>query len=203
MSSLSPTDTEAINRIQTFWFPTDGTNLPKLWFAPNPTLDATIKSHFLLPITQARSGTFDHWTTTPQGTLALLILLDQFPRNIFRSSPDTFTSDSKALAIAVKAIAQGQDREVTPEEALFFYLPLMHAEDLTAQVATTALLEGFVARCEVGSAEREFAQKGLESAVRHLRVIERFGRFPKRNEVLGRESTAEELRFLEERPHGL
>jgi uncharacterized protein (DUF924 family) len=203
MSNLTPQDQEAITRINQFWFPTDGTDLLKLWFYPDPAIDTEIKSQFLLQIVQARSGSFDHWASTPHGTLALLILLDQFPRNIFRSSPDAFSSDAQALSVAVKAIAAGQDREMGPNEVVFFYLPLMHSEELVAQVAAKALFEGLIGRAAEGTYERNRAEKGLEHAIKHLKVIERFGRFPKRNEALGRKSTSDELKFLEEHPQGL
>lgn len=104
--------------------------------------------------------------------------------------------------MAVTAIAAGQDREVSLLKQLFFYMPLMHDESLLGQVAALGLFEALVTRCEEGSVERGYAEKGLESARKHLKVIERFGRFPSRNAVLGRESTGEERGFLEEHRGG-
>lgn len=104
--------------------------------------------------------------------------------------------------MAVTAIAAGQDREVSLLKQPFFYIPLMHDESLLGQVAALGLFEALVTRCEEGSLEREYAEKGLESTRKHLRVIERFGRFPSRNAVLGRESTGEERVFLEENRGG-
>lgn len=193
----------AIKEINDFWFPAD-TDLISRWFFPNPALDAHIKSTFEPLMTSASQtpSPLDIWTATPNGTLALLLLLDQFPRNVYRNSPRAYASDAKSRDVAVRAIAAGQDREVSLIKQTFFYMPLMHDETLLGQVAALGAFEGLVARCAEGSKERHYAEKGLESAVRHLRVIERFGRFPSRNAVLGRETTGEERRFLEESKSG-
>jgi uncharacterized protein (DUF924 family) len=193
----------AIKEINDFWFPTD-TDLISRWFAPNPALDASIKSTFEPLMTSAAQtpSPLDTWTIAPNGTLALLLLLDQFPRNVYRNSPRAYASDAKASSVAVKAIAAGQDREVGLLEQIFFYLPLMHDETVLGQVAALGCCEGLVTRSEEGSLERNYAEKTLESTRKHLRVIERFGRFPSRNAVLGRESTGEEMVFLEENKAG-
>jgi uncharacterized protein (DUF924 family) len=193
----------ATKDINDFWFPPN-TDLLSHWFAPNPVLDASIKSTFEPFMTSAAQNLspLDTWTATPNGTLALLLLLDQFPRNVYRNSPRAYASDAKAASVAVTAIAAGQDREVSLLKQPFFYLPLMHDESLLAQVAALGLFEALVTRCGEGSLEREYAEKGLESTRKHLRVIERFGRFPSRNAVLGRESTGEERGFLEENRGG-
>jgi len=193
----------AIKEINDFWFPSD-TDLISRWFRPNPALDATIQSTFepLMASAAQTPSPLDAWTATPNGTLALLILLDQFPRNVYRNSPRAFASDAKARDVAVRAISAGQDRDVALLRQQFFYMPLMHDETLLGQVAGLFAIEGLVGRCEEGSVELDYAQKGLDSTVKHLRVIERFGRFPSRNGVLGRESTEEERRFLEENRAG-
>jgi uncharacterized protein (DUF924 family) len=192
-----------IKEINDFWFPPN-TNLLSRWFTTNPALDANIKSTFEPLIVSAAQtpSPLDNWTATPNGTLALLLLLDQFPRNAYRNSPRAYASDAKAASVAVTAIAAGQDREVSLLKQPFFYMPLMHDESLLGQVAALGLFEALVTRCEEGSLEREYAGKGLESTRRHLRVIERFGRFPSRNGVLGRESRGEEKSFLEEHRNG-
>jgi len=193
----------AIKEINDFWFPPD-TDLISHWFVPNPVLDASIKSTFESLMTSAAQtpSPLDTWTTTPNGTLALLILLDQFPRNVYRNSPRAYASDAKAASVAVRAIAAGQDREVSLLKQPFFYLPLIHDESLLGQVAALGMFESLVARCVGGSMEKEYAEKGLESTRKHLRVIERFGRFPSRNVALGRESTEEERSFLDEHGRG-
>jgi uncharacterized protein (DUF924 family) len=193
----------AIKEIIDFWFPPD-TDLLSRWFVPNSAFDATIKSTFEPLMTSAAEepSPLDAWTASPDGTLALLILLDQFPRNVYRNSARAYASDAKSRDIAVRAIATGQDREVSLLKQSFFYLPLMHDETLLGQVAALGAIEGLVARCGEGTMERVYAEKELESTVRHLRVVERFGRFPSRNGALGRESTEEEKAFLEENKYG-
>lgn len=202
-TNTTPAEDPNITRLLTFWFPP---NLPLAdatarWFRPNSTLDAEIKSLFNPLITSAQTTSLDHWTDAPRGTLALLLLLDQFPRNCFRGSAASFDADAKALDVAVRAIAKGQDRTVEPTQALFFYLPLMHDETILGQVAGIALYEGLVRRCETEEF-RLFAESALGYSRSHLQVVQRFGRFPGRNDALGRESTEEEREFLKEHPSG-
>ena len=162
-----------------------------------------MKSDFGDLVHQARTPTLDHWSDNPNGTLALLLLLDQFPRNIFRGTPDSFSSDAKALDVAVKGIAKGYDRAVQPMQQAFFLLPLMHSEQLLAQIAGIAGYEGMLQRCGgVDERAKAFAEIGLGMATRHKDAIARFGRFPSRNEILGRVSTTEEIEFLREHPGG-
>ncbi|KAL6713738.1 hypothetical protein ACLMJK_008230 [Lecanora helva] len=187
-----------------FWF-SPSTGGPTRWFAPSPTFDAAIASSFLPLIKRARdTATLDGWTQHPQGTLALLLVLDQFPRNVFRGTREAYASDAKALEIATVGVAKGQDREVELSRRMFFYLPFMHNETLLAQVACVALYEALLAEAVVDGEEEvvEGAKRGVEMAERHRDVVGRFGRFPSRNGVLGRESTGEEEGFLGERPGG-
>ncbi|KAG6986531.1 hypothetical protein G7Y79_00078g099850 [Physcia stellaris] len=143
----------------------------------------------------------DHWALTPAGALAL-ILLDPFPRNIFRNSADAFASDAKALSIATRAITQALDQAVPLIQQAFFYLPFEHDETLLSQVACVALYQGSVARSQEGSQDKEFADKSAGYALCHRDVIVAFGRFPGRNAVLRRQSTPEELEFLKTHPQG-
>lgn len=189
-----------IGRILSFWF--DSNHHFTRWFIPSDDLDRHITQDFGLLVQQARTPSLDHWTTTAQGSLALLILLDQFPRNIFRESPEAFSSDTKALDVAVKGIAKGHDRDVTPMQQAFFYLPLTHCEQLLAQIAGVAAYEGMVQRCGTDQKAKEFAESSLGFAVRHRDVLARFGRFPSRNVILGRQSKAEELEFLKDYTSG-
>lgn len=189
-----------ISRILDFWFKPDQD--VKLWFVLSPDFDDQIKQNFGNLVEQACGSSLDHWSTdSPTGALALLILLDQFPRNIYRGHPNSYASDSKAVDIAIKAIARADDRKVEGMQPSFFYLPLMHDERLVSQIACVSLYEGLVGRCEEGKV-MEFANTGLEMAKKHRDVIARFGRFPSRNGVLGRESTVEEKDFLERNPGG-
>ncbi|KAE9365655.1 DUF924-domain-containing protein [Stipitochalara longipes BDJ] len=200
MSSITAMDPN-IGRINSYWFETD--NAMKKWFHGGPEVDAEIKSHFSDLVSDARVSKLTSWTEHPQGTLALILLLDQFPRNIFRGTPDAFSSDAMALDIAVTGFVKGQHKKLTPMQQVFFNLPFSHDERLISQIACVSLCEAMVARLESDTENGKFAEASLTSARRHLDVISRFGRFPGRNEALGRESTSEEIEFLKEHPFGL
>jgi uncharacterized protein (DUF924 family) len=200
MSSIAPIDTE-VNRVIDYWF--DVTDEPqKKWFMGGAKVDEEIKIQFSGLVTKARASELTSWTSQPKSTLALLILLDQFPRNIFRGSPLSYSSDSMAVEVATKAIAEGFDRKVEEIRQPFFYLPLMHDENLLSQVAGVALYENLAARCPEGSLTKQFSGQSIGFAKAHLNVILKFGRYPSRNEVLGRESTREEIEYLKEHPSG-
>lgn len=196
MSSISM-DSD-VNRIITFWF--NAEEPIKRWFSKDSDLDAEIRDKFGSLVEQARASQLQSWTQEPKGTLALLILLDQFPRNIFRGSPLSYSSDEMAVSIASEAIAKGVDKEVSTFQQPFFYLPLMHDERLISQIASTALYEGLVKRCTPDTDEANFAVASVGFAKHHRDVISKFGRFPSRNEILGRKSTPEEIQFLKEHP---
>lgn len=132
----------------------------------------------------------------------MLILLDQFPRNIFRGSGESYSSDAKAVEVATGAIVKGYDREVPLVQQSFFYLPFMHNETLLGQIAGRAFYEGWLRRCEGDAEALGFAKMGVVFMQKHLDVISMFGHFPSRNEVLGRKTTVEEARFLEKNPMG-
>jgi uncharacterized protein (DUF924 family) len=165
-------------------------------------VDNEIKTQFGDLVGKARASELTTWAEQPQGALALIILLDQFPRNIFRGSPLSYSSDSIAVEVATEAIAKGFDREVTHLQQPFFYLPLMHSENLLSQVAALSLYDNLCHRCEPDSMPKEYAERSTEYSRLHRDVIMRFGRFPSRNEVLGRISTLEEMQYLEEHPSG-
>jgi uncharacterized protein (DUF924 family) len=131
------------------------------------------------------SGDFDHWRETAAGCVALCILLDQAPRNLFRGDPRSFASDAAARAVTRHALARGLDRDLPQEQRAFLYLPLEHSENLADQEACVRLFAGL-----------DENPDGLDYAVRHRDIIARFGRFPHRNAVLGRTSTPEETEFL-------
>jgi uncharacterized protein (DUF924 family) len=161
----------------------------KVWFGKNPEFDQTIHRRFLTTYGQAASGELKAWQATPEGCLALILLLDQFPRNLFRGQPQSFATDPQALALTLRAIAQGFDQSLAPIQRIFIYLPLEHSENPDHQYQSVALLQQLTANSP------EFADV-LDYAVRHQTVIDRFGRFPHRNAILGRASTAAELEFL-------
>ncbi|MFP3752848.1 DUF924 family protein [Cupriavidus sp. SIMBA_020] len=183
-----------------FWFGTPGSAIwntaRKEWFTKRDAFDATIRDTFL-PTWQAayegaHDGAADDWSSTPEGTCARLILLDQFPRNMFRGDPRTFATDAQAQALARRMLAQGWDRELpTPWHRMFCYLPFEHAESPEAQ--DIAVREYITLREDTGG-----EVDSVEWAVKHQEIIARFGRFPHRNAVLGRASTDDELAFLKQ-----
>jgi len=158
---------------------------PKKWFKKDPGFDAEFRERFLTGHEAAARGELDGWSATADGALALLVLLDQFPRNAFRGSERMFATDAKALEISRHAIATGMDQQVDADLRNFFYLPLMHSESATDQQQAVALTE------PLGADAHRFA-------LLHQDIIERFGRFPHRNAVLGRATTPAEQAFLDQ-----
>jgi uncharacterized protein (DUF924 family) len=171
-----------------FWFAGDSTLFRTVWFRKDATFDAEC-ARFADALRSARGGGFDHWPDAPHSMLALIVLLDQLSRNLHRGSPDSFAADSKARVLARDAVARGFDRALHPVERSFVYLPFMHSEDLADQHESVRLFEQL--RLALGDSTVEYAY-------RYRDVIRRFGRFPHRNAVLGRENTPEELRYLAE-----
>ncbi len=159
---------------------------PDRWFTTDLSFDALCRERFLLSHECAAAGDLDEWEHTADGALALLILLDQLPRNMFRGTRRTWATDASALLAAERAIERGFDREMSPDMRRFFYLPFMHAEDLAAQERSVVLNDA------LGYPEI------VKFARHHHDVVVRFGRFPHRNAVLGRQTTAEEAAFLKE-----
>ncbi len=159
---------------------------PERWFAVDPDFDALIKARFLPAHEAAVRGDLLDWDATAEGALALIILTDQFPRNMFRGAPRAFASDAFALHVAERAIARGFDASYQPPVRRFFYLPFMHAEDLAHQKRCEAL-------CAAAGDD-----EGLRYAKVHREIIEWFGRFPHRNPILGRAMRQEEQAFLDE-----
>lgn len=171
----------AIDDILHFWF---AELSPKNWFRRDADVDATIKRRFGAVYDGLKDGVPDDWLARPEGTLAAIIVLDQFPRNMFRDDARAFATDETALALSKRAIAQGLDDELTPKERSFLYMPFQHSEDAGDQARSVGLFAA------LGN------PSNLDFALRHQAVIDRFGRFPHRNNVLGRTSTAEEEAFL-------
>lgn len=162
-----------------------------LWFGKNIRIDQTIRDRFLDLHTRAATGELDHWQEAPESCLALIVLLDQFSRNLFRADPRAFETDSKVLAIAKQAIARGFDQQRSPLERLFIYLPLEHSEDLDDQHRSVELMRQL-------AIDHPELDDCYDYAVRHLKVIQEFGRFPHRNTVLGRKTTPVEAEFLKQ-----
>lgn len=189
----------AVREILDFWFGASGDpdhgRMRRAWFTKDPAFDATIRQRFLGEYEAAARGARGEWAKTPDGALALLILLDQVPRNLFRGSERAFATDAQARAIADRAIAAGFDRRFGPVERLFFYLPFEHSEDLADQDRAVMLMETLPITPDFPQASWD---EVMDFARRHRAVIERFGRFPHRNAALGRTSTPAELAYLQE-----
>jgi len=193
-------DREPIDRLLHFWFgklAEDGSvdrEHRVLWFYASEEFDRRCREGFAADLAQAARGNLDRWATTPRGRLALIILLDQFSRNIYRSTARAFAQDAKAFALCEEGLADGMDGVLRPAERLFFYMPLQHAEDRAAQQRAVECFERLSA--DVSEEQRPLFEEFLDYARRHRAVIERFGRFPHRNAILGRVSTPAELEFL-------
>lgn len=174
---------------------------PRRWFRKDGAFDEALRERFLAAHEAAARGECEAWAGHATGSLALLILLDQFPRNAFRQTPRMYATDAQARAVADRAIAAGHDRAVPAVLRQFFYLPFMHSEALADQARSLALYAALAAEQAAGQAEKA-GEASPRDATRHARehhdIVTRFGRFPHRNAVLGRSSTAQELAFLNE-----
>lgn len=181
-----------------FWFGRPGEpghGVPReAWFRRSDAFDAEIRERFGALHEQASAGALDGWIEAPDSALALVILLDQFSRNLYRDSERAFENDARALRLAKEAVARGHDRTHAAVARGFFYLPFEHCEDLEEQERAVALIAAME--------DHPGKDVSLDFAIRHRDVIARFGRFPHRNAVLGRESTDEELAFLRENERG-
>lgn len=166
----------------------------QLWWAGGEAVDAEIRERFGALFEQATSGALDDWQRTPRAALALVILLDQFSRNLGRGTPAAFANDDKALACCEAALQQGHDRALFPLERAFLYMPMMHAE--SREMATKCVAAFQRLSREIKEQCPGDAPDFLTHAEQHASVVERFGRYPHRNEILGRPSSAEEREFL-------
>ncbi|NJK64061.1 MAG: DUF924 domain-containing protein [Synechococcaceae cyanobacterium SM2_3_1] len=179
-------------QILAFWFgdptaPTYG-KPRKIWFRKDPRFDAEIRRRFESDYQQAAAGRLQAWRHTAYSCLALLLLLDQMPRNMYRQTPQAYATDPLALEVAQYAVAQGFDQIILPVQRWFVYLPFEHSEDLEQQGRAVDLFNQLQ--------DQPDCHEAIDSAHKHLQVIQRFGRFPHRNAILGRPSTPEEESYL-------
>lgn len=185
--------------IRDFWFGAPGHpergRVRKAWFEKNEAFDGELRGLFLADYERAAAGACDALAGTPDGVLALMILLDQLPRNLFRGQGRAFATDARARDVAARAVASGLDARLSAVERIFVYLPFEHSEDVADQRRAVALFESLPVTPEFTEAERA---NTIDYARRHLVIIERFGRFPHRNAALGRASTPEEIEFLKQ-----
>ena len=174
----------AAEDVLAFWF-AEGMN--ERWFKSDEAFDREVRLALKALYEQAAAGRLNDWRESARGALALVILLDQVPRNLFRGDPRAFATDAQALAVTKGALAKGLDQELRQVERMFLYLPLEHCEDLADQELCVQL---------IGALDEN--PDWCDYARRHRDIVARFGRFPHRNAVLGRESTPEEAAFLKE-----
>jgi uncharacterized protein (DUF924 family) len=176
-----------------FWFGPEGDpgreQHREIWFKATDEFDAAMRREFLADYEAAVAGALRMWEASAEGALALVLLLDQLPRNIFRGAPRAYAMDAAARAVADRALARGFDQQVSPAWRLFFYMPFHHSEDLADQRRSVALFNALPRNPDRRGSLRRYGRPYIE-------VIERFGRFPHRNSILGRPSTPEEIAFL-------
>jgi uncharacterized protein (DUF924 family) len=189
------------NELLDFWFgnnPDDAAVAKaqaELWWGHRAETDELLQARFGAAASAAAADVLDHWVGSPRGRLALILLLDQLPRAIHRATPDAFAQDSKAREVAERGLESGADRLLRPVERLFFYLPFEHSEDMADQDRSVELYRELLTSAE--KTHRETLASFVDYANRHRDVIKQFGRFPHRNQILGRETTLEERAFLE------
>lgn len=187
-------------RVLEFWLgdPADVDNVAgrgKMWFSSTPEQDRVIRERFGDLHQAARGGELDHWSRAPRDLLALVVLLDQFSRNLYRATPLAFANDAKSLALARAATQRGFDEPLQVVERAFLYMPFQHSESRDDQRESVRL---YRVLWDDSPAELEtFARNTYDYAVLHCEIVERFGRFPHRNAVLGRPSTREEIDYLD------
>ena len=194
--------TSQIETILQYWFgPPETADLPdesrtKLWFGHSPSVDDYIRKHFQATLISIKDNELKEWYETPRGLLATIIVLDQFSRNIYRGHPASFAQDHQSLELCYDGLEKEFDQRLSLIERVFYYLPLEHSEDIEDQVKSVA---GFKSLVDLALPETQSIFKNFyDYALKHYKVIEQFGRFPHRNEILGRKSSPEEAEYLDE-----
>ncbi|MEO7481788.1 MAG: DUF924 family protein [Sulfuriferula sp.] len=177
-------------QILSFWFEGDAKTQQRRWFGKDDQIDALMRNEFMPDYQAAVAGQLSGWLESASASLALVVLLDQFPRNLFRATPQAFATDAQAREIARISIAQGYDQQHTPRQRMFVYLPFEHSEIMEDQLYSLTLFESL--------RDADDMAEVVRYAHLHHEVIARFGRFPHRNAILGRPSTADELIFLQQ-----
>lgn len=189
-------------QVLTFWFGTlddeglASDEVARRWWQKDEAFDALIRERFGPTLEAILAGEHRDWLNTPRGRLAYVIVLDQFSRNAFRGSPRAFEGDARALEATLEGIERGHDQALRGHERVFFYLPLMHSESLDMQERCVSLFQQF--RDASTGRVREAVESNLDFAIQHRDIIAQWGRFPHRNEVLGRPSSAAEREFLQQ-----
>jgi uncharacterized protein (DUF924 family) len=199
-ASITDEDQSRIEAILSFWFKEQELSAPQIdrrmdvWFSEDPVFDHEIEKQFADDVEAACEGRLDHWGAEPHGRLALILLIDQFRRNIYRNTADAFSKDQLALKLCVEGAMEKKDQGLTPIQRVFFYMPLQHAESRKVQ-AKSAELYNRLAEA-VSPTDRETFLTVAQFAELHKDIVDQFGRFPHRNRLLKRENTPEEAEYL-------
>lgn len=194
-----PVQQHDIDNVIQFWFGgSSEKDRLKLWFGGGSAVDDEIREKFGPLILRAEAGTLDDWQTTALGCLALIIVTDQFPLNVYRKTARAFDIGEQAVDVCKHGLAQSFDRALSIAERSFFYLPLEHSEGLANQDLSVKLFQQLHEDADIE--QKSMTEKALEYAIEHRETIRQFGRYPYRNEVLGRESTSAEVAYLGDNP---
>jgi uncharacterized protein (DUF924 family) len=199
-ATITDEDQLRIEAILSFWFREQALSAPQIddrmdiWFGNDPDFDAEVVRDFAMDVEQASSGKLDHWSQTPTGRLALILLIDQFRRNIFRGTADAFSRDKAALKLCIEGAMGNRDSGLAPIQRAFFYMPLQHAESRKVQKKSVALFNRVASA--VSPTYKETFETIAQFAELHADIIMQFGRFPHRNRLMGRENTPEENEYL-------
>jgi len=199
-STMTDDDQARIEQILSFWFKEQELSAPQIdrrmdiWFGEDPVFDHEIEKEFSSDVEKASNGQLQHWAGEPHGRLALIILIDQFRRNLYRGTAKAFSHDRLALKLCVEGAMEKKDKGLTPIQRVFFYMPLQHAESPKVQAKSVELYDRLAE--SVSPTLQETFLTVAQFAELHKDVVDQFGRFPHRNSLLGRENTAEEDEYL-------
>jgi uncharacterized protein (DUF924 family) len=199
-ATITDEDKDRIETILSFWFKEQELSAPQIdhrmemWFSEDPVFDHEVEKEFADDVSAACEGNLDHWAAEPRGRLALIILIDQFRRNIYRNTAEAFSKDKLALKLCVEGAMEKKDAGLTPIQRVFFYMPLQHAESGKVQAKSLALYNRLAEI--VSPTYRETFLTVAQFAELHKDIIDQFGRFPHRNKLLNREDTEQEAEYL-------
>jgi uncharacterized protein (DUF924 family) len=199
-ATITDDDQIRIDAILSFWFMEQELSAPQIdgrmdtWFGEDPVFDEEVAKEFTEDVDRASEGKLDHWAHESRGRLALILLLDQFRRNIFRNTPEAFEKDKAALKLCVEGAMEKKDKGLPPIHKVFFYMPLQHAESRKVQAKSREIYQRLVEA--VSPTYRETFETIAQFAELHADIVERFGRFPHRNRLLERENSPEENEYL-------
>jgi uncharacterized protein (DUF924 family) len=199
-ATITDDDQIRIDEILSFWFMEQELSAPQIdgrmdiWFGEDPVFDHEIAKEFAGDVERASEGKLDHWAHEPRGRLALILLLDQFRRNIYRNRPEAFEKDKVALKLCVEGAMEKKDKGLAPIHRVFFYMPLQHVESKKVQAKSREIYRRLAEA--VSPTYKETFETIVQFAELHADIVEQFGRFPHRNKLLGRENSSEEEEYL-------